>query len=67
MEKFTLANYVYMFCHVFRRQGNGILDDGTCIHNLRSEFFILGVPVHRFECFFFLTGLKFHIDFISVY
>ena len=48
MEKFALANYVYMFRCVFRRQGNGrcgILDDRTCINNLPFEanLSILGV------------------------
>ena len=33
----------------------------------KANLFILGVPVHRFECLFFLTGLKFQIDFISLY
>ena len=27
MEKFALANYVYMFRRVFRRQGNGRRQD----------------------------------------
>ena len=30
-----------------------------------EEYFsILGVPVHQFECFFFLTGLEFHAELI---
>ena len=67
MKKFTSANYVYMFPRVFRRVGNGFLTTEHVYIICEADFFILWVPVHRFERFFFLTGLKFHIDFFSLY
>ena len=51
-----------------RRQGN----KRRSLRNMyksfdEANFSILGVPVHQLSCFFFLTGLKFHVDLISLY
>ena len=54
-----------VLCSVVKEMGSLTTEHVYII--CEANFLILGVPVDRFECFFFLTGLKFHIDFISVY
>ena len=40
MEKFTLANYVYMFHCVFRRRGNGRRRDSVLLFKTGLQFHI---------------------------
>ena len=49
MKKFTSANFVYMFRRVFRREGNGFLTTEHVYIICGADFFILWVPVHRFD------------------
>ena len=58
----------FVVCFVVKETSiAGFLDDESCIHNLPSEFLHFRVPVHQFPCFFLLIGLKFHVDYISLY
>ena len=69
MEKFTSANYIYMFSlQEFRRRSfpwqRLATDHVYAICRVRRSriFPILRVLVHQFTCFFFLNSLKFHAD-----